>query len=67
MGAISVSVVLVLRQGNTHGTEQAGHQTNVVQEEQKVAILRGKLEGMGVNVDKLLEAVDDTEDDPPDA
>ena len=67
LGAISLAVVLVLRQGNTFGTQPTGHQTHVVQEEQKVAILRGKLEDMGVDVDKLLEAVGDAENDPPDA
>ena len=36
----------------------------LVQEEQKVAILRAKLEEMGIDVDSLLEAVGDEEDEP---
>ncbi len=40
------------------------HLQMLVQEEQKVAILRAKLEEMGIDVDSLLEAVGDEEDEP---
>ena len=36
----------------------------LVQEEQKVAILRARLEEMGIDVDSLLEAVGDEENEP---
>ena len=39
----------------------------LVQEEQKVAILRNKLEEMGIDVDSLLQEVGETEDGPDDA
>ncbi len=43
------------------------NQLLLMQEEQKVAILRARLEDLGVDVDELLEAIGDREDDPPDA
>jgi len=48
--------------GRSEGDHQ--HLRMLVQEEQKVAILRAKLEEMGIDVDSLLEAVGDEEDEP---